>query len=223
MRKINNCFSPWGYARQNENLQNSICLFFFFCFIAILCLVLQVMNPYADMTFLISSLKAKDEKAYAYLYDNYSAALYGIIFKVVNDEEDAADVLQEAFISIWKGIESYDSAKGGSLFTWMLNVARNKAIDRYRQKSRVAENQTDYKVVHIGNEHFKSTTTNTDKIGLNTLIDKLKPDLKEMIELHYFKGYTHQEITDRMQLPLGTVKTRIRSAMKDLKQIVGIR
>ncbi len=103
------------------------------------------------------------------------------------------------------------------------DVARNKAIDRYRQKSRVAENQTDYKVVHIGNEHFKSTTTNTDKIGLNTLIDKLKPDLKEMIELHYFKGYTHQEITDRMQLPLGTVKTRIRSAMKDLKQIVGIR
>jgi RNA polymerase sigma-70 factor (ECF subfamily) len=181
------------------------------------------MNAYADMNFLISSLKEKDEKAYAYLYDNYSAALYGIIFKVVNDEDDASDVLQEAFISIWKGIATYDSTKGGSLFTWMLNVARNKAIDRYRQKNRVAENQTDYKNVHIGNEQFKSTTTNTDKIGLNTLIDKLKPDLKEMIELHYFKGYTHQEITDRMQLPLGTVKTRMRSAMKDLKQLVGIK
>jgi len=140
---------------------------------------------------------------------------------VVNDD-DAADVLQEAFINIWKNIESYDIAKGGSLFTWMLNIARNRAIDRYRQKNRVAENQSDYKIVHTGNDSFKSTTTNTDKIGLNTLIDKLKPDLKELIELHYFKGFTHQEITDQTQLPLGTVKTRIRTAMKDLKQLVGI-
>ena len=186
-----------------------------------LSLDLCTMNQYADMAFLISSLKAKDEKAYAYLYDHYSAALYGIIFKVVNDD-DAADVLQEAFINIWKNIESYDIAKGGSLFTWMLNIARNRAIDRYRQKNRVAENQSDYKIVHTGNDSFKSTTTNTDKIGLNTLIDKLKPDLKELIELHYFKGFTHQEITDQTQLPLGTVKTRIRTAMKDLKQLVGI-
>ncbi len=180
------------------------------------------MSQYDDMPFLISSLKAKDEKAFAYLYDHYSTALYGIIFKVVNDDDDAADVLQEAFISIWKSIETYDSAKGGSLFTWMLNISRNKAIDRYRQKSRVRENQTDYKIVHTQSEHFKSTTLNTDKIGLNTLIDKLKPDLKEMIELHYFKGFTHQEITDKTQLPLGTVKTKIRTAMKDLKQLVGI-
>lgn len=174
------------------------------------------------MNFLVTSLKKKDEKAYAYLYDNYSAALYGIIYKIVNDEEDASDVLQDTFVSIWKSIESYDMNKGGTLFTWMLNIARNKAIDRYRQKNRVSENQTDYKIVHTGGDHFLSTTTNTDKIGLNTLIDKLKPDLKEMIELHYFKGFTHQEITDQTQLPLGTVKSRIRSAMKDLKQLVGI-
>jgi len=180
------------------------------------------MNQYNDMNVLISSLQKKEEKAFAYLYDHYSAALYGIILKVVNDEDDAADVLQDAFVSIWKSIESYDAGRGGSLFTWMLNISRNKAIDRYRQKNRVVENQTDYKIVHTGNEHFKSTTTNTDKIGLNTLIDKLKPDLKEMIELHYFKGFTHQEITDQTQLPLGTVKSRIRSAMKDLKQLVGI-
>ena len=174
------------------------------------------------MNFLISSLKERDQSAYAYLYDNYSGALYGIIFNIVKDEDDAQDVLQEAFISIWKSIDSYDAAKGGSLFTWMLNISRNKAIDRYRQKNRIAENQSEYKNVHIQNDNAKSTTTNIDKIGINSFIDKLKPDHKELIELHYFKGYTHQEITDQTQLPLGTVKTRIRAAIKDLKQLVGI-
>jgi RNA polymerase sigma-70 factor (ECF subfamily) len=179
------------------------------------------MSDYSNMPILISSLKQKDEKAYAYLYDNYSAALYGIIFKVVNNEEDACDVLQDSFVNIWKNIESYDGSKGGSLFTWMLHICRNKAIDRYRQKNRVNENQKDYKSVHIHNEPANTTNINIDKIGVQNIIEKIKPEHKEIIIQHYFKGYTHQEISTMSEMPLGSVKTKIRNAMIEIKNLVG--
>ena len=179
------------------------------------------MIDYSNMQTLISSLKLKDEKAYAYLYDNYSAALYGIIYKVVNNEEDANDVLQETFVNIWKHIDSYDGSKGGSLFTWMLHICRNKAIDRYRQKSRVQENQKEYKNVHIGDEQANTTQIQIDKIGVQSIIEKIKPEHKDIIIQHYFKGYTHQEISDLNEMPLGSVKTRIRNAMTEIKNLVG--
>lgn len=179
------------------------------------------MSEYSNMQILISSLKEKDEKAYAYLYDNYSAALYGIIYKVVNNEEDAGDVLQDAFVNIWKNIESYDGSKGGSLFTWMLHICRNKAIDRYRQKNRVTENQKEYKSVHIGNEHANTANINIDRIGVQNIIEKIRPEHKEIIIQHYFKGYTHQEISDLNEMPLGSVKTKIRNAMIEIKNLVG--
>lgn len=198
-------------------------MFFVFRFSYFLLSFTVLMSVYADMNVLISSLKNKEEKAYTYLYDNYSAALYGIILKVVDNTEDAADVLQESFLNIWKNIESYDPAKGGSLFTWMLNISRNKAIDRFRQKNRVTQNQNGYKFVHIQNKHINPNVIKTDTIGLQKVVQQIKPELVELIDLHYFKGYTHQEITDLTRVPLGTVKTRIRSAMTELKKAVGIK
>ena len=80
---------------------------------------------------LIVLLKLNKRHAFEYLYDNYSPALYGIIFKILKDEEKSADTLQDTFLKIWKNVASYDSEKG-TLFTWMLNVARNTAIDKFR-------------------------------------------------------------------------------------------
>jgi RNA polymerase sigma factor (sigma-70 family) len=179
------------------------------------------LQEYSNISYLIQALKAKDRNAFAYLYDNYSAAIYGVVLSILNNEEDANDVLQEAFINIWKSIETYDEKKGATLFTWMLNVARNKAIDRYRQKTRQQANQKELSNVSIGNEHVNHTQMKTDTIGVSALLNKIKPEHKLLIDLHYYKGLTHQEITEVTNLPLGTVKTRIRSAMTELKQVFG--
>jgi RNA polymerase sigma factor (sigma-70 family) len=181
------------------------------------------LQDFSDISYLIRSLKEKDRNAFAYLYDNYSAALYGIVFKIVHDEDDANDVLQDTFINIWKNIDSYDEKKGGTLFTWMLNIARNKAIDRFRQKNRISENQKGLTYVSISNEHYNNSSIKTDTIGVNALLNKIKPEHKQLIDLHYYKGLTHQEITEITNLPLGTVKTRIRSAMTELKQVFGVK
>jgi RNA polymerase sigma factor (sigma-70 family) len=181
------------------------------------------LQDFSNISNLIFSLQQKDEKAFTYLYEKYSAALYGVVLKVVHNADDANDVMQEAFISIWKNIDSYDANKGGSLFTWMLNISRNKAIDRYRQKNRIAENQKVLQNVSIGNEHQNNNFIKTEVIGVNNLVSKIKPELKELIDLHYFKGYTHQEITEITNLPLGTVKTKMRSAMTELKSVFGIK
>jgi RNA polymerase sigma factor (sigma-70 family) len=182
-----------------------------------------LLHDFSNISNLISSLQQKDERAFAYLYDNYSAALYGVVLKVVSDADDANDVLQEAFVSIWKSIDTYDANRGGSLFTWMLNIARNKAIDRFRQKNRIVENQKELRNVSIQNEHLNLNALKTDTIGINNLVSKIKPELKELIDLHYYKGFTHQEITEITNLPLGTVKTKMRSAMTELKSVFGIK
>ena len=176
---------------------------------------------YQQIDVLILGLKNREEKAFAYLYDNYSAALYGVILKIVENTEDANDVLQDAFLNISRSTESYDADKGGSLFTWILNIARNKAIDKYRQKTRQSKNQREHSGVSLHNEHIQNATMQVETIGVKSLLNSMKPELKEIVDLHYFKGYTHQEITQLTQLPLGTVKTKIRSAMGELKKMFG--
>ncbi|HEV7621603.1 MAG TPA: sigma-70 family RNA polymerase sigma factor, partial [Flavisolibacter sp.] len=82
---------------------------------------------------LVAALRQRDPQSFNYLYDHYSGALYGVIKQIINDAELSNDILQEAFINIWKRIDSYDEVKG-RLFTWMLNIARNAAIDKTRSK-----------------------------------------------------------------------------------------
>ena len=169
---------------------------------------------------LVSRLFKKDEPAFSYLYDNYSAALYGIIYRIVQDEETAADVMQEAFVRIWNNFSQYDKTKG-KLFTWLVNIARNLAIDTTRSKSfKNQEKNLDLdKIVGYIDSH-KSTSFNPDQIGLKTLLDKLRPEQRDIIDLAYFKGYTQVEISEEMNIPLGTVKTRMRMAIMQLRQII---
>lgn len=166
---------------------------------------------------LVLKLKQRNESAFSYLYDNYSGALYAVILNIVPDKELASDILQEVFIKIWKQIDTYDNTKG-RLFTWMLNISRNSAIDALRSKS--------YQQSQKNRELDNSSATNnsfqlnTDKIGLMAIVDKLKPDYKVLIELSYFQGYTQEEISKILQLPLGTVKTRLRAALIQLKLVI---
>lgn len=167
---------------------------------------------------LVSLLKSRDSKAFGYLYDNYSASLYTIIAQLVDDMEVANDVLQEVFINIWRKIESYDPVKG-RLFTWMLNIARNASIDTLRSKSyqNTQKNQSlQDKDGWI--EGGKSTLVDVDNIGLKKVVHRLKKEYRVLIDLAYFKGYTHEEIAQIENIPLGTVKTRIRNALTQLRE-----
>jgi RNA polymerase sigma-70 factor (ECF subfamily) len=159
-------------------------------------------------------LKQRDNGSYNYLYEHYSGALYSVILQIVQNESIAGDVLQEVFISIWKRIDSYDEAKG-RLFTWMHNIARNAAIDMVRSKS--YRNNTRSESIEGSADNLQSPQLEIDNIGLRKIVDKLKPEQRSLIELAYFIGYTHEEIAQIEAIPLGTVKTRIRAALQQLR------
>jgi RNA polymerase sigma factor (sigma-70 family) len=168
---------------------------------------------------LVAALKDRDNQAFGFLYDNYSGALYSIIRQIITDNgELAGDVLQEVFINIWRKIESYDQTKG-RLFTWMLNIARNASIDTLRSKSyqNAQKNQELPENVYKGASN-QTTHQSIDNIGLKKLLEKLKPDHRVLVDLAYFKGFTHEEIAELMTIPLGTVKTRIRNALSQLRE-----
>jgi RNA polymerase sigma-70 factor (ECF subfamily) len=136
----------------------------------------------------------------------------------VNDIEIANDVLQEVFINIWRKIDSYDPVKG-RLFTWMLNIARNASIDTLRSRSyqNIRKNQS----LQDNNEwpeSGKPGSVNIDNIGLKRIVERLKKEHRVLIDLAYFKGYTHEEIAQIEDIPLGTVKTRIRNALMQLRE-----
>ena len=169
---------------------------------------------------LVALLEQRDDRAYSYLYDNYAAALNGIICPIVNDDELANDVLQEVFVNIWKKIDSYDSTKG-RLFTWLLNIARNAAIDKIRSKG-YRNSKQNLSIPENGDVSNAPSVSqpNIDNIGLKKLLLKLKDDYRTLIDLSYFQGFTHEEISKSLNIPLGTVKTRIRAALTQLKTML---
>jgi len=167
---------------------------------------------------LIALLKSRQQPAFSYLYDNYSAALYAVVLAIVPDRDLANDVLQEAFIKIWRQIDLYDAAKG-RLFTWMMNITRNASIDMVRSKG-FNNAQQNRELTEAVYETAGSIFTNIDKIGLRKIIDKLRDEYKVVVELAYFQGYTQEEISKLLHIPLGTVKTRLRAALIQLREII---
>ena len=165
-------------------------------------------------------LQQQDQTAFSYLYDNYAAALLGIINSIVSEKESANDVLQEVFLNIWKKISLYDSTKG-RLFTWMLNIARNAAIDKIRSKSYKdsLKNQPFPENVDI-NTNRGIIAPDVKDVGLKKILLTLKEEQRLLIDLSYFQGYTHEEISNALNIPLGTVKTRIRSTLILLRTMI---
>lgn len=162
-------------------------------------------------------LVSGDKNVMEHLYDMYSGALYGICLKIVKDSEIAQDVLQDSFIKIWKNGGKYEPSKG-RLFTWMLNIARNTAIDHLRSKA------MKYEIQNIDNnvsviERENAQTLNVDTIGLKQHLDRLRKEDREVIDLAYFGGFTQEEVAEKLSIPLGTVKTRARRALTDLRKL----
>jgi RNA polymerase sigma factor (sigma-70 family) len=167
---------------------------------------------------LIRALKSKETIAIQALYDMYSGALLGVISRIIPHVEVAEDLLQETFIKIWNSADSYDSSKG-RLFTWMMNVAKNLSIDKLRSKDfrNSTKNQDLENNVSFIDEQ-KKVTFNADTLGLRDMVTAMKPEFTHVLDMVYFKGYTHVEAAEELNLPLGTVKTRIRMAIVELRK-----
>jgi len=168
---------------------------------------------------LVLLLLQRSNSAFSYLYDNYSGALYGIINQIVSDTETANDVLQEVFINIWRKMDLYDSSKG-RLFTWMLNIARNAAIDKVRSKGYQDGLKNQPLQENVDAHMVGRVVPKTDDIGLKKVLTKLKEEHRKLIDLSYFQGFTHEEIAKMLDMPLGTVKTRIRNALSQLRNMI---
>ncbi|MBO0342704.1 MAG: RNA polymerase sigma factor [Bacteroidota bacterium] len=160
----------------------------------------------------ITRLMSGDNDALFQLYDKYSGALYGVILRMCRDQTKAEDLLQETFIKIWRSIDSYDSSKG-RFYTWAYRIARNTTLNSMRSKEKLIQTD-DFRV-------YDSKETNEevpDYTELKGSIKTLEPHHQEAITLVYYRGYTHKQAHKAMGVPLGTFKSYVRQALKQLRK-----
>jgi RNA polymerase sigma factor, sigma-70 family len=168
---------------------------------------------------IISLIMAQDEQGMEFLYHKYSLYIYGFICQIIKLEDFAQIVLQDTFLKVWDNIDSFDIEKG-VLLTWMIRIARNTAIDMIRSKNYSQMTR----LVSLDNLHSnKKSTTNCisiDTIDVRSKIAKLDVKPRVILELIYFEGYTSSEVAKKLNIPLGTVKSRIRKGYKDLRKLM---
>jgi RNA polymerase sigma factor (sigma-70 family) len=167
---------------------------------------------------LVARLKARDEQAFAEMYRNYSNAFISIIRKITNDDiETAKDILQEAMVKIWNNIQMYDATKG-TLFTWMMNVCRNMAIDKLRSKD--YKNQAKNRSLDASQDmgFQPSVSQNPNTIGVRKMLEGLDSSHRDVVDVVYMMGYSHAEAAEVLDIPLGTVKTRLRNALIEIRK-----
>ena len=162
---------------------------------------------------LIHRMQEKDQDAFSKIYDLYSAAIYGVILKICRSEVLAQEVLQDTFLTVWNKSSLYNEEKA-SFYTWLYRIARNKALNAIR----------DYEKSFIQNENLgvykadEEVQEEKNFIEIKGSLHHLKPHHRKAIELVFFRGYTHREAYKEMDVPLGTFKSYIRQALKQLKE-----
>lgn len=170
-----------------------------------------------DQNEYISILKSDDHTSYGKVYDAYSGALYGVILRMVRDESVASELLQDAFLKIWINRERYDPGKG-RLYTWMNRIAKNLALNYLDSKA--FKNQS--KIQEIDKSVFTVVEPRgllVDTLDMKSKLMLLKDKHRNVLDLAYFQGYTQQEISDELSMPLGSVKSCIKIAIRDLRKI----
>ena len=167
---------------------------------------------------LLDGLQAHDEQAFGFLYDHYSKALLSIILQIIPQPELAEDVLQEVFVKIWQNINSYDATKG-RLYTWMLNITRNHSIDKTRSKDFNYRSKTTELSENVYNNQ-PGLDAKIDDVGFKKTLGNLPEENRKLLELAYYQGYTQEEISKMLHIPLGTVKTRLRATIIQLRKIL---
>jgi RNA polymerase sigma-70 factor (ECF subfamily) len=174
---------------------------------------------------LMQRIAAREAAALAELYDRHSRLLFGLILRIVRDRSEAEEILQEAFMRVWRRAEIYDRQVGGPL-PWIVRVARNCAIDRLRaRRLRAAVNAPAIDLAAVeavapsGIQTPEAAALDAERRQkLTGALAGLPAEQRQLIEAAFFEGYTHSELAQRFGLPLGTVKTRIRAGMVAMRK-----
>ncbi len=164
-------------------------------------------------------VEAGDAEAFAALYDRHSRAAFSLAYRMMGERQAAEDLTQEAFIKVWRGAASYRVGRG-SVRTWILSIVHNRGIDQLR--ARASRRRTQDKVEASAptsepSEAFAETWRNSQREQVREALNTLPQEQLEILELAYFSGYTHVEIAERLDLPLGTVKGRMRLGLQKIR------
>ncbi len=167
---------------------------------------------------IVELLQERNEKAISLLYEHYGDTLYGVAKKVVRDEELAQDILQESFVKIWKKSDSYDPSKA-KLFTWLFRITRNTAIDKLRSINTKTDKEIQMDVSDVYNLGVESIRPELMDVQEN--LEKIEPKYQIVLEALFFQGMTQQEASEELDIPLGTIKSRLKIGLRELKKIYG--
>jgi RNA polymerase sigma-70 factor (ECF subfamily) len=168
---------------------------------------------------LISLVEAADAEAFATLYDRHSRAAFSLAYRMMGERQAAEDLTQDAFLKVWRGASSY-RADRGSVRTWILSIVHNRGIDQIR--SQASRRRTQERVEASAprsqpSEAFAEAWRNSQRDQVREALNTLPSEQLKILELAYFSGYTHVEISDVLDLPLGTVKGRMRLGLKKIR------
>ncbi|MDQ3382868.1 MAG: ECF RNA polymerase sigma factor SigK [Actinomycetota bacterium] len=172
---------------------------------------------------LLQRVAAGDQEAFATFYDAVSARVHGLVLRILRDPAQSEEVTQEVFVQVWREAPSFDPARGSAL-SWLLTVAHRRAVDRVRSESAQSKREVVYESRNV-TRSIDSTSETVEGRWQAQEVRRAVADLgdrhKEAIELAYFHGLTHREVSERLGLPLGTAKTRIRDGLSKLRQQMG--
>jgi RNA polymerase sigma-70 factor, ECF subfamily len=168
---------------------------------------------------LISLVEAADAEAFATLYDRHSRAAFSLAYRMMGERQASEDLAQDAFLKVWRSASSY-RAERGSVRTWILSIVHNRAIDQIRSQASRRRRQEEMEASaprSQPSEAFAETWRNSQREQVREALGTLPPEQLKILELAYFSGYTHMEISNLLDLPLGTVKGRMRLGLKKIR------
>jgi RNA polymerase sigma-70 factor, ECF subfamily len=173
--------------------------------------------------YLIQKIAKQDREAFGQLYDRCSSLVFSLVMRMVKVRSDAEDLLQEVFIQVWRQAANY-SPERGTPEAWIINIARSRAIDKIRSIRRMEKSfvLTDDPARAESSENLEASAAASEtRVTMSSALANLPDAQRKVLELAYFDGLTQTEIAERLAEPLGTVKTRIRSGLQRLREIVG--
>jgi RNA polymerase sigma-70 factor (ECF subfamily) len=181
----------------------------------------------ADADALLLAVAAGDEQAVARLYDAYASLLYALALRIVRAPEDAEEVVLEAFTQAWRDAPRFDPARGSAV-AWLVSIARSRALDRVRSSARVRRTADravasapadETPAMSTWRDDPESSAERTDRYArIASAVRALAPPVREVVELAFAEGLTHSELAERLGIPLGTVKTRMRNGIRCLRE-----
>jgi len=182
------------------------------------------MNPSVDSESFVPAVARGDLAAFEALYDRYSSTLYALLLRILNNPEDAQEVLQESFVKVWTSARMFDAERGSEV-AWLISIARSKGIDRLRSRKIRSDRENDAgREISIHSSFVEKTTgaevamRSQESTAVRSALAELPDAQRIALELAYFEGLSQSEIAERLNEPLGTIKTRMQLGMKKLRE-----